>query len=70
MIYLNLLESDINDNYKDIIKGNLTKFRDYKQDDYKCYNNDYYKGNKLDIVLQGKFNENVLTYFMFYNFVF
>jgi len=33
MIYLNLLESDINDNYKDIIKSNLTKFSDYKYSD-------------------------------------
>ena len=33
MIYLNLLESDIKDTYKDIIKGNLTNFTDYKQDD-------------------------------------
>lgn len=68
MIYLNLLESDINDNYKDIIKGNLTNFNDYNCIDNKLCDNK----NKLDIVLQGKFNENVLhiaEYYLELNFV-
>ena len=39
MIYLNLLDSDINDNYKDIIKSNLTKFSDYNCIDNKLCDN-------------------------------
>ena len=54
MIYYDLLKSDINDNYRRLIKSNLSnypKINDIKSD---------FNFSKLDIVLQGKYNDNVL----------
>tara|TARA_B110000977_G_scaffold131582_1_gene167659 strand:+ start:910 stop:3036 length:2127 start_codon:yes stop_codon:yes gene_type:complete len=49
MIYLNLLKSDINDTYKDIIKGNLTNFTDYNFTDNFYKDPDRIRCNAADL---------------------